>query len=239
MIPDSGGGVTLVGHGYQGSDHYGLKDVTLDALSHEDFHAHPLPKGTLLNHGETRFNSWHFDGIIYGSHPSRVTSFRCVKTPKGPDLTVRFDDGTGRTMKAAPGTTAFISTAQLYDSLTPEEKMLADNSFWEPAPHPFRWSSSRGIRSTGLGVVPPGDGRKTVPLDELPPWKPENVHKYPLVWLNPVTGAKAFQVMPDLVRKLYLRHPKEEDEKVIEDEEEIRVWFNKIYDRFVDPESTS
>lgn len=30
--------------------------------------------------------------------------------------------------------------------------------------------------------------------------------------------------------------PKEEDEKVIEDEEEIRVWFNKVYDRFVDPE---
>jgi alpha-ketoglutarate-dependent taurine dioxygenase len=236
VLPNSGGGVTLIGHGYQGPDHYGLKDVTLDAVAHQDFHADPLPEGTLADRHETRFNTFHFDGIIYGSHPSRVTTFRCVQAPKGPDLTVRFDDGTGRAMKCGPGTTAFISTSQLYDSLTAEEKKLADNGFWEPAPHPFRWSSSRGIRSHGVGVVAPGGSRKTVPLDELPPWEPEKVHKYPLVWVNPVTGAKAFQVMPDIVRKLYFRNPKDGKEKVVEDEEEIRVFFNKIYDRFLDPE---
>ncbi|EXJ84219.1 hypothetical protein A1O3_04886 [Capronia epimyces CBS 606.96] len=237
VIPHSLGGVTLVGNGYQGPDHYGLREVTLDAVSHVDFHADPLPRER-LGHGETRFNTFHFDGIIYGSHPSRVTTFRCVKAPKGPDVTVRFDDGTGRTIQCAPGSTAFISSSQLYDCLTAEEKATVDNSFWEPAPHPFAWSGTRGQRSTGLGVNPGRSGGNTVPLDQLPPWESHKVHKYPMVWINPVTGAKGLQLMPDIVLRLHLKHSPDPDgeTRVVEDQEEIHAWLNPIYDRFFGPE---
>jgi hypothetical protein len=233
QIPGSGG-VTLVGHGYQGKDHYGLEDITLDAISHVDFHAEPLTAKQLAD-GQARFNSFHFDGILYGSHPSRVTTFRCVRAPKGPDVTIRFDDGTGHTMKCRPGSTAFINSKQTYDLLTDEEKAIAECSFWEPAPHPFAWAGTRALRSNGLGVAPGGE---TIQLDQLPPWTHDKIHKYPLVWLNPVTGEKSFQVFPETVHKLYLNDSGHTGGKprVVEDQEEIRCWLNNIYDRICVPE---
>ena len=67
-------GVTLVGHGYQVEDHYGLKDVTLRAMSHTNYHAEPLSTEEIEN-GQARLNTFHFDGIVYGAHPSRVKTF--------------------------------------------------------------------------------------------------------------------------------------------------------------------
>jgi hypothetical protein len=201
-------------------------------MSHADYHAEPL-SATDIENGQTRFNTFHFDGIVYGSHPSRVTTFRCVKSPKGPDLTIRWENKTERTMQCQPGGTAFISGAQLYNLLTEEEKKIADVSFWEPAPYPFAWSGSRRFRSSGLGLAPGGN---TVPLDELPDWTPDKVYKYPMVWLNPVTGEKCFQVMAEIVHKVYFKDAPEKAERIVEDEEEIRVWFNRIFDRIARPE---
>lgn len=42
-------------------------------------------------------------------------------------------------MKARPGQTAFISSIQIYDMLTEEEKVMADNSWVEYAPFPYMW----------------------------------------------------------------------------------------------------
>lgn len=97
------------------------------------------------------------DGAMYGAYPSRVTALHCVKLPRGPPLTIRWDDGTGATMKAAPGLTAFFDTAQLYNHLTDEEKELVENSRWEPAPHPFAWTHTRKLRPCGFGITPGGE----------------------------------------------------------------------------------
>jgi xanthine dioxygenase len=225
--------VTVVGHGYQGDDHYGLKGITMSAISHVDFHEQPLLP-TQIAGGEARFVNWHFDGIIYGSHPSRITTFRCIKAPQGSEsVTCRWDDGTGRHIKCRPGSTAFISGVELYNLLTPAEQDLFDNSYWAPAPHPFAWSGTKKLRNVGLGFAP---GGKTVPLEDLPEWTPDKVYKYPFVWINPVTGQKGFQSFPEIVHKLFLKSSPESSETVVEDEEEIRVFLNDIYDRILTPE---
>jgi hypothetical protein len=105
-------------------------------MSHTDYHAEPL-SAEEIEDGRVRFNTFHFDGIIYRAHPSRVTIFRCVRSPKGPDVTIQWDDGTEGILQCQSGSTAFISSAQLYNVLTDEEKKIADLSFWEPAPYPF------------------------------------------------------------------------------------------------------
>jgi hypothetical protein len=136
-------------------------------------------------------------------------------------------------MKCRPGSTAFISCAQIYNLLAEEEKKVADHSYWEPAPHPFGWSGTRMYTSNGLGIAPGGE---TVPLNKLPPWEASKVYKYPLVWLNPVTGEKGFQIMPQCVRKLFLRSSPEEEVRVVDDLEEIRIWLNNTLDRVANPE---
>jgi hypothetical protein len=201
-------------------------------MSHTDYHAEPLSAEEIEN-GRARFNTFHFDGIIYGAHPSRVTTFRCVRSPKGPDVTIQWDDGTEGKMHCQPGSIAFINSAQLYNVLTDEEKKIADLSFWEPAPYPFAWSGSRKFRSSGFGLAP---GSKTIPLDELPDWTSDKVFKYPMVWLNPATGEKCFQIMAEIVRKVYFKDAQHEAERIVEDEKEIRVWLNRIFDRLARPE---
>lgn len=203
----------------------------MKATPHKDFHNTPLSDEEIQS-GISRFNHWHFDGIVYGTHPSRVTSFRVIKSPEGPDVTVRWDDGTGREMKMRPGGTAFISSAQIYDLMTDEEKQMADNSSWEIAPHPFVWTGSRRARSVGLGHMPGGE---VLPLDKLPPWEASKVRRYPMVWLNPVTGKKCLQASMDIVRTLYLKSGPDVEEQVIQDPEYVRTFFNKIWDRALDP----
>lgn len=70
------------------------------------------------------------DAPLYpkSAHTARVTTLFAHTLPKGDDLTVRFDDGTGRTMKMKPGRTSFIECTNLFCSLTPEQQALAENS---------------------------------------------------------------------------------------------------------------
>ncbi|KAH8703778.1 alpha-ketoglutarate dependent xanthine dioxygenase [Talaromyces proteolyticus] len=231
-IPGSKG-VTVVGQGYQGDDHYGLKGITVRSTTHVDAHIEPLSPEELENQ-QTRFGAFHFDGVIYGSYPSRVTTLRCVRAPKGPDLTVRWDDGSGRSMRVKPGLTAFLDSAQLYNLLTDEERTLADHSQWEPAPQPYVWTGTRKIRNCGLGMAP---GGQTVSLDQLPTWTAEKVYKFPMVWVNPITGVKSFQILPDVVRRLYMKSGPQGEERVVDDGEEIRLWLNDILDRICIPET--
>ncbi|PYH79283.1 alpha-ketoglutarate dependent xanthine dioxygenase [Aspergillus uvarum CBS 121591] len=226
-------GVTLVGQGYISHNKHGGDGLTLQSGTHADLHVETLSAEELAS-GQSRFGAFHFDGVIYGSYPSRVTTLRCVQAPKGPDVTIRWDDGTGRTMTAKPGLTAFINGSQLYEMLTPEEKALADNSSWSPAPQPYVWTGTRKIRNCGLGMAP---GGKTVPLDQLPAWTSDKVYRLPMVWVNPVTGAKCFQILPDVVEKLYVKSKPGAEERTVEDSDEIRLWLNDILDRICTPEN--
>jgi hypothetical protein len=74
---------------------------------------------------------------MYDMEPPLITALRCLKLPKGPEQTIRWDDGSGKTMKTRPGLTAFYSCQQLYESLTPQQKAIADNSRVQYAPHPY------------------------------------------------------------------------------------------------------
>lgn len=60
--------------------------------------------------------------------------------------------------------------------------------------------------------------------------------QYPLVWVNPVTGEKAFQVHTICVRKLFLRSSPTEEPKVIEDLVEIRNFLADIQHRILKPQ---
>lgn len=119
--------VRLVGKGYQGEDHYGIKDTTIRGLSN-DWHAKPHPDED-FQAGRTRFQRWHMDAPLYDREPAFFTTLRCVKQPVGPDLTIAWDDDTGYSMKSKPGSTAFFSCSQLYGMLSEDEKRMADHSW--------------------------------------------------------------------------------------------------------------
>ena len=102
--------VRLIGQGYQGEDHHGLKAVTIPSMLHT-YHAKDLPDEEFAR-GSTRFQRWHIDAPLYDRHPAYFTTLRCVKQPRGPDVTVNWDDGTGHSKKSKPGRTAFVSTSR-------------------------------------------------------------------------------------------------------------------------------
>lgn len=100
----------LIGKGPQGEDHYGLKNLDIRGLSH-DFHDKALPEEE-FQAGNTRFQRWHIDAPLYDREPAWFTTLRCLKQPKGPDVTINWDDGTGYSMKSKPGLTAFFSNCK-------------------------------------------------------------------------------------------------------------------------------
>lgn len=93
------------------------------------------------------------DAPLYEREPPHYTALRCVKAPVGPEITVNWDDGSGLSMKTKPGLTAFVSNIQLYELLSEEEKMLAENSWVEYAPFPYMWIENCKGNTTGLGLV--------------------------------------------------------------------------------------
>ncbi|RFU31473.1 hypothetical protein B7463_g4866, partial [Scytalidium lignicola] len=228
-------GVRLIGRDYQAEEYYGLKNIYVDSTTQAEMLATPLSDEE-ISEGNSRFVTFHMDGAIYDAIPSRVTALLCIKAPRGPPVTVRWDDDSGTTMKAAPGLTAFIDTVQLYNLLSDEEKALVENSRWEPAPHPFAWTGTRRLRSCGLGIAPGGE---VLPLDKLPEWSPEKIYQFPMVWVNPVTGEKGLHIFCDVIRKLHFKSSPDGPERVVDDLEEIRTWLNNIMDRICKPEYIS
>lgn len=215
-------------------------------LSH-DWHATKVPDAEFRQQGHTRFQRWHLDAPLYERDPAWFTTLRCVRQPdqeggssSSPPLTVHWDDGSGQTMPARPGQTAFISHVQTYALLDPDEKALVDHSWAEYAPFPYLWMGDCRGRPNGLGVV--SEGREKTPADLVAatggdPWDPAKVKRYPLVWVNPVTGEKALMVHGMCVRRLFLRsRPDEEAPRVVDDVAEIRQWVYDLQVRTLRPE---
>ncbi|GME48658.1 Clavaminate synthase-like protein [Neofusicoccum parvum] len=223
--------VRLIGKGHQGPDHHGLKDLTLKALSH-DFHALELPDAEFEN-GCTRFQRWHLDAPLYERDPAWFTTLRAVRLPRGPDVRIRWDDGSGLEMASRPGLTAFLSNVQLYSMLSEEEKEMADCSWVEYAPWPYKWIENCKGNANGLGLVTEGKENR---LEELGEYDEAKIKKYPMVWVNPVTGEKAFQVHGICARKLYIRRSTTEIAEVIDDVVKIRAFLSNIQSRILKPE---
>jgi xanthine dioxygenase len=73
-------------------------------------------------------------------------------------------------MKTPPGRTAFFSSVQLYQLLSREEMVAADNSWVEYAPYPYMWLENCKGNNNGLGVVSQGREHK---MEDMPEWKEE------------------------------------------------------------------
>lgn len=136
-------------------------------------------------------------------------------------------------MPSEPGLTAFFSNVQTYDLMTEEERKLADHSWVEYAPYPYQWMGDCKGNSNGLGIVSQG---KEKSLEELGEFDEKAIKRYPMVWVNPVTGEKAFMVHGICVRRMFLRSSHDEEPKVVDNLVEIREWLKKIQERVLKPE---
>ncbi|KIA75403.1 hypothetical protein HK57_00122 [Aspergillus ustus] len=224
--------VRLIGKGFQGEDHFGIKNKTVERGLSNDFHAVP-PSLEDFENGITRFQRWHIDAPLYDKDPAWFTTLRCVKLPKGPDLTIEWADGSDLKMKTPPGRTAFFSTSQLYSLLSREEKHLVDHSWVEYAPYPYKWIERCKGNSNGLGLA---EGGERLTIEELGEYDPALLKTYPMVWVNPLTGEKAFHVHGICARKLYLRSSPDEEPRVVDDISEIRKFILNIQNRILKPE---
>ncbi|KAI1381418.1 Clavaminate synthase-like protein [Hypoxylon crocopeplum] len=224
--------VRLIGKGFQGEDHYGIKNMTITKPLSHDWHDKELPDEE-FKAGNVRFQRWHMDAPLYGRDPAWFTTLRCLKRPTEPEVNIRWDDGSGLSMKAEPGLTAFISNVQMYEMMTEDERKMADHSWVEYAPHPYMWIGDCKGNSNGLGLVNQGKEKK---LEDLGGFDPKDVKTYPMVWVNPVTGEKAFQVHGICARKVFIRSSPTEEPRVIEDVVEIRRLLKTIQERVLKPE---
>ncbi|KEQ91435.1 hypothetical protein AUEXF2481DRAFT_48266 [Aureobasidium subglaciale EXF-2481] len=193
--------VRLIGKCYQGADHYGIKDRTITKPLTHDWHATKLFDDDFEN-GHTRFQRWHMDAPLYERDPAWFTTLRCIKRPTSPTLAIHWDDGSGLKIDTEPGLTAFF-----------RNKAIADHSWVEYAPYPYKWMGKCRGNPNGLDVASEG---LEASAEDLGEWKDEHVKRYPMVWLNPVTGEKAFQVIDDVVK--------------------IRAWVKAIQGRILRPE---
>lgn len=165
-IPNAGK-IHIIGKGYQGPDHYGLKDLDLQEAFSDAWYSKPLPKEDFLR-GVARFQSWHMDGPAYMYHQPHFSSFRAIKHPKG-EQEVDWADGSGLTMKVPAGRTAFFSSYQAYDLLTEDEKKMADHSWADYMFYPYQWVLGCRGAANGLGVANEGREASEEELDKANP----------------------------------------------------------------------
>ncbi|KIW04214.1 uncharacterized protein PV09_04522 [Verruconis gallopava] len=226
--------VHILGRGQLPENHYGFPpDFEIQGIDHEEFHLPPHIPSEEREAGASRFYQWHFDGSLYNIPPPRVGCLLAVRTPKGPDVTVRWDDGTGTEMKIAPGATAMVAGSKALELLDEETRRLVMHSRIEYAPHAFVWMST--ARSTRLGHLIETEGLEK-PLDQLPPWDPEKICIYPMVWTNPKTGEKSLQVHGQGAFKLYLKDIPDGEEKIVDDLKEVRAFMHKLMRPVLSPE---
>jgi alpha-ketoglutarate-dependent taurine dioxygenase len=209
-----------------------LKDTTVRKEVAHAWHHEQLSDAKFAS-GHTRFQRWHIDAPLYVRDPAWFTTLRCFRRPTEPQVTIQWDDGSGQTMTSEPGLTAFLSNVQAYELMTDEEKKIADHSWVEYAPHPYQWMGDCKSKSTGLGLVSEG---KEKSLADLSPYDEKDIKKYPMVWVNPVTGERAFMVHGICVRRMFLRSNVDDEPKVVDNVVEIRAWLANIQERVLKPE---
>ncbi|KAK1979864.1 TfdA family taurine catabolism dioxygenase TauD [Colletotrichum cereale] len=227
--------VHILGRGPLPDDHYGFPPgFEVQGIDHEEFHLPPHIPAVDREQGASRFYQWHFDGALYAIPPPRVGCLLAVKTPKGPDVTVRWDDGSGTEMKMAPGSTAMVAGSRALSLLDEETSNIVLNSRIEYAPHAFSWMA--GAHSTRLGHLLETEGLEK-PLDQLPPWERSKVCVYNMLWTNPRTGEKSLQVHGQGALKLYLKTEPNGQETVVDDLKEVRDFMDKIMKPVLKPEN--
>ncbi|KAI5238979.1 hypothetical protein E4T43_07027 [Aureobasidium subglaciale] len=227
--------VHILGRGGVPENDYGFPPgFEVQGIDHEEFHLPPHIPQEEREKGTGRFYQWHWDGSLYKIPPPRVGCLLAVRTPKGPDVTVRWDDGTGTEMKIAPGATAMVAGSRALELLDDQTQQIVLNSRIEYAPHAFAWMST--AQSSRLGHLIETQGKEK-PLDDLPLWDRRDICIYPMVWTNPVTGEKSLQVHGQGAFKLYLKDGPDAEEVVIDDLKEVRAFMHKVMRPVLEPEN--
>ncbi|KNG46907.1 TfdA family taurine catabolism dioxygenase TauD [Stemphylium lycopersici] len=227
--------VHILGRGPVPDGHFGFPPgFEVQGINHEEFHLPPHIPAEERELGASRFYQWHFDGSLYEIPPPRVGCLLAVRTPKGPDVTVRWEDDAGTEMRMAPGATAMIAGSCALGLLDEETRNIVMNSRIEYAPHAFVWMS--GTHSTRLGHSIETEGLEK-PLDQLPKWDMSKVCVYPMVWTNPKTGEKSLQVHGQGAFKLYLKSSLEGPETVVDDLKKVRAFLDKIMRPALQPQN--
>ncbi|KAK8190975.1 alpha-ketoglutarate dependent dioxygenase [Phyllosticta capitalensis] len=230
------GEVLTIGKGYQGDDHYGKKNFDMGKADFLYYYAKPLSEEDFEN-GKTRWHWWHLDGTFYQYEPPTFTSFRSLKLPNEErEQEVEWADGSGLSMKVKPGRTAFLDTAQLYNMLSDDEKKMADHSWVEYMWYPYEYVKACRGNPNGIGVASEGKETPMEEMEKIANVKPEWQKTHPMVWVNPVTGEKSFQVQHNCARRLFLRSSPSEAPKVIDDVAEVRRFLSDIQERILKPE---
>ncbi|KAL4881025.1 hypothetical protein BJY04DRAFT_218544 [Aspergillus karnatakaensis] len=206
----------------------------IKGIDHVNFHIPPHLPQEERDKGASRFYQWHWDGSLYDIPPPRVGCLLAVRTPKGPDVTVHWGDGTGRTMEIAPGATAMVAGSRALELLDDQMRQIVLHSRIEYAPHAFQWMST--ARSAQLGHILETEERE-MPLDQLRPWSKDKICAYPMVWTNPVTGQKSLQVHGQGAFKLYLKDKPDGEEMLVTDLKEVREFMHKVMSPVLSPEN--
>ncbi|KAH7388893.1 alpha-ketoglutarate dependent xanthine dioxygenase [Cadophora sp. MPI-SDFR-AT-0126] len=208
--------VTVIGNG-QFDGYMGIEKLNLIHVNHTEFHETPLSYHEIEN-GQTRFYRWHMDMPCYETLPGKVTLIHGIEIPKAPDQKVVFEDGSILPLTA--GATAFVSGALAFSLLSPEEQIFALNTVVQYAPRPYEWI--RNCKATSDGLTIAGAGNE-IPLDELPPWKLENVQSHPMVWRNPGRPSQPhLQILGACVRSLKTTDSLTGESSSIDDLDEVR-----------------
>ncbi|CAK7229234.1 hypothetical protein SCUCBS95973_007152 [Sporothrix curviconia] len=227
--------VHILGRGPLGDDHYGFPPgFEIQGIDHHEFHLPPHISDEDREAGASRFYQWHFDASLYNIPPPRVGCLLAVQTPKGPNVTVKWDDGSGTEMSIAPGATAMVAGSRALALLDDATRQTVMHSRIEYAPHAFVWMST--AHSTRLGHLIETEGLE-MPLDKLPAWSQDKVCIYPMVWTNPKTGEKSLQVHGQGAFKLYLKDSPDGPETVVTDLKEVRAFMHKLMRPALEPEN--
>lgn len=217
--------VHILGRGQLPENHYQFPPgFKVKGIDHHDFHLPPHISKEEREKGASRFYQWHWDGSLYNIPPPRVGCLLAVKVPKGPDVTVQWDDGTGTEMKIAPGATAYVAGSRALELLDDEMRAVVSNSRIEYAPHAFKWMST--AHSTRLGHTLETEGLE-LPREKLPPIDESKICIYPMVWTNPKTGEKSLQVHGQGARKLYLKSSPDGEQTIVDDLKEVRAFMHR------------
>ncbi|KAF2994622.1 hypothetical protein E8E13_003550 [Curvularia kusanoi] len=235
-VPDAGSFV-FIGKGQQDDPRYGKPGLNMGDGNLNQYYSKPLSDSE-FEAGRTRFHWWSTDGTFWQYEPPTFTMLRPIKFPAGglDKQIVEWADGSDQRMEVKPGRTAFVDVEQLYDMLSDEEKRMLDHSWVEYMYWPYEWIKGCRGAPNGLGVA--SEGRE-VPEEEME--KIEEIDKtwqkkYPLVWVNPVTGRKSFQVQHNLARRLFIRRGPNDDPKVIDDVAKVRKFLDDFHLRIIKPE---
>lgn len=210
----------VLGYGQIPAGHYGLPDdLVINRQDHTTVHKHPLTPEEIEAEG-VRLMQLHFDGALYNAPPPFCGSLLAIKTPKGADQVLRFDNINGKgEINVAPGATAYFNASQAYQLLTEEQKAIADNSLITYAPHAFSWIAGCKATSDGSSIVSEG---KEVPLDNLPPWTDDRMKTMRWVWHNPKTGEKSLMIHGQCALRLLLKSSPEGEVTTVTDLAEVR-----------------